>query len=201
MNQKNSTKKFVEGKQFLSQKSVQQLLVGNRIPKDYFVTKGKGESEITVHAGSYHLALKDAGIEMCNIITYSSILPSVASEIAKPDKLVHGAVMETIMAVADKKKGERATASITYGWLYDKETGEKYGGLVCEYHGSKTEEEANSQLMASIQELYRNGFSEKYELRDISTVSESFVPRKKYGTAIVSICFTSYLIPVVGESN
>ena len=47
-----------------------QVLVGCRIPKDYFVTKGHGESDITVHAGSYHLALKEAGIEMCNIMTY-----------------------------------------------------------------------------------------------------------------------------------
>ena len=36
------------------------ILVGNRIPKDYFVTSGIGESDITVHAGSYHLALKSA---------------------------------------------------------------------------------------------------------------------------------------------
>jgi hypothetical protein len=33
-----------------------------RIPKDYFETSGKGESDIAVHAGSYHLALKEAGI-------------------------------------------------------------------------------------------------------------------------------------------
>ena len=62
------------------------ILTGQRIPKDYFVTKGKGESDITVHAGSYHLALREAGIEMCNIMTYSSILPSIATEIERPEK-------------------------------------------------------------------------------------------------------------------
>ena len=43
------------------------VVIGNRIPKDYFITKGTGESNIAVHAGSYHLALKAAGIEMANI--------------------------------------------------------------------------------------------------------------------------------------
>ena len=57
-----------------------EILIGNRIPKDFFITKGKGESDITVHAGSYHLALKDANIEMCNIMTYSSILPKIGSK-------------------------------------------------------------------------------------------------------------------------
>lgn len=84
-------------------------LVGNRIPRDYFVTSGIGESDITIHAGSYHLALKNAGIEMCNIITYSSILPGIAREIEKPRGLTHGSVMESIMAVSTAEKGGRAT--------------------------------------------------------------------------------------------
>ena len=79
-----------------------KILIGCRVPKDYFVTKGHGESDITVHAGSYHLALKACDIEMCNIMTYSSILPKIANEIPRPKTLLHGQVMETIMAV-DRK--------------------------------------------------------------------------------------------------
>ena len=52
-----------------STQELQGIVVGNRIPKDYFVTKGHGESDITVHAGSYHLALKQANIETFNIMT------------------------------------------------------------------------------------------------------------------------------------
>ena len=77
------------------------ILIGCRVPKDFFITKGAGESDITIHAGSYHLALKDANIEMCNIMTYSSILPRIATEIDQPGKLLHGSVMETIMAVSN----------------------------------------------------------------------------------------------------
>ncbi len=169
-------------------------LIGNRIPKDYFVTKGRGESDITVHAGSYHLALKDAGIEMCNIMTYSSILPAIATEIEKPE-LLHGSVMETIMAVAHANKGEMVSAGIIYGWLYDRETNEKYGGLVCEHNGNYTEDEITKLLKASINELYTNGFSERFDLRDINVISESITAEKQYGTALVALCFTSYVYP------
>ena len=85
-----------------------ELIIGNRIPKDYFITKGTGQSDLTVHAGSYHLALKEAGVEMCNIMTYSSILPAIATEIPRPKQLVHGSVMESIFSVCTVNQGERA---------------------------------------------------------------------------------------------
>jgi arginine decarboxylase len=173
------------------------MLIGNRVPRSFFVTSGTGESDITIHAGSYHLALKAAGIEMCNIITYSSILPGIAIETKRPDELVHGSVMETIMACGSASKGELATVGIIFGWLYDKKTGEKYGGLVCEYNGHDTEEAAVASLRSSIKELYTNGFDGKYDLKDIRLVSKSFAPKKKFGTAIVALCFTDYIYPVL----
>lgn len=180
------------------QKSV---LIGNRIPKDFFITSGIGESDITVHAGSYHLALKDAGIERCNIITYSSILPAISQEIEKPNPkdLVHGAVVETIMACSTAKRGKRATSGIIFGWLYDKQTSEKYGGLVCEYNGDYTEEKAAVSLRASLNELYINGFSDKYDIKDIKLITKSFIPTKKYGTSVIALCFINYVCPIIEE--
>jgi arginine decarboxylase len=200
MNVKSSRKikTLLESPSF-SDKLSGNILIGNRIPKDYFTTKGKGESDITVHAGSYHLALKNAGIERYNIMTYSSILPGIACEVQKPESQNHGAVMESIMAVSHAKKGQRATAGIAYGWLYDKETGEKFGGLVCEHNGSYTLEEVERNLKASINELYENGFSEKYDLKEIKVLTESFVPKKENGTALVAICFTNYIFPIIKE--
>ncbi len=173
------------------------ILIGNRVPKDYFVTKGSGQSDITVHAGSYHLALKEAGIERYNIMTYSSILPGIAKRVEKPAHLTHGAVMESIMAVCTAEKGERATAGIIYGWLHDRKTNEKYGGLVCENYGNYSETEIGSLLRSSLDELYYNGFSDQYKLSEISLFTESFVPEKKYGTALVALCFVNYLYPVI----
>ncbi|MFW5657477.1 MAG: pyruvoyl-dependent arginine decarboxylase [Bacteroidota bacterium] len=173
------------------------LVIGNRIPKDYFITSGTGESDIAVHAGSYHLALKKAGIEMANIMTYSSILPQIANKTSRPEKITHGAVMETIMAVANGTKGEQVSAGIIYGWLHNRNTGEKYGGLVCEHNGSFSETELKNKLEASLNELYINGFEEDYSLSDIELITQSFVPQKTYGSALVALCFTSYVVPVL----
>lgn len=176
------------------------IIIGNRIPRSYFITTGAGESDITIHAGSYHLALRDAGIEMANIMTYSSILPGIATEVAKPQRhqIIHGSVMESIMAVSHVGKGEEANAGIIFGWLYDKKTGEKYGGLVCEHNGSYGEEHLLKNLDDSLEELYVNGFEEDFDLKDTYTITKSFTPQKKHGTALVSLCFTDYLYPILG---
>lgn len=176
---------------------ISNVVIGTRVPRDFFITKGRGESDITIHAGSYHLALRQAGIEMCNIMTYSSILPAIATEIPRPERLVHGSVMECIMAVADKERGQRATAGIIFGWLYSKRTGKKHGGLVCEYNGSKPENDAQEELRLSLNELYTNGYSDDFDLKDIELISDSFVPEKKYGSCLISICFTNYLCPIL----
>lgn len=177
---------------------VLSLVVGNRIPRKFFWTSGVGESDITIHAGSYHLALKEAGIEKFNIMVYSSILPSIAVESSKPvnDEVVYGSVMETIMAVSSGETGKRLTAGIIYGWLYNKATGKKYGGLVAEYSGHEAEEDAKESLRSSLNELYENGFSEDFALKGIRMQTRSFVPRKKFGTAIVALGFKDYIYPV-----
>jgi arginine decarboxylase len=172
-------------------------VIGLRVPKDFFITQGKGESDITVHAGSYHLALLEAGIEMCNIMTYSSILPKIANRIEKPEALTHGSVMETIMAESTCRKGESTTAAIIFGWLYDRETGGKHGGLVCEYHGEKSEADAKAELRQSLDELFTNGYDDRFELRDVTVVSQSVTPTKRFGTALVAICFVNHLIPII----
>jgi arginine decarboxylase len=173
------------------------MVFGCRIPKDYFETSGKGESDIAVHAGAYHLALKDAGIERCNIMTYSSILPCIANLIERPAQMVHGSVVECIMSVCNVEQNERGTAGITYGWLYNRKSGERYGGLVCENYGDYSAADLQDILQQSINELYINGFEEEYELRDIKYLHQTITPTRKYGTALVALCFTTYCQPIV----
>ena len=176
------------------------LVVGNRIPRSFFWTSGIGESDITIHAGSYHLALKEAGIERYNVMLYSSIMPSIAIETERPtpQEVVHGSVMETIMAVSSGERGKRLTAGIIYGWLYNKKTGQKHGGLVAEYSGNDEDAQARDSLRSSLRELYENGFAEDFELRDTRLETRSFVPKKKFGTAMVVIGFKDYIFPIVG---
>lgn len=174
--------------------SMKGIVIGNRIPKDYFITKGTGESDIAVHAGSYHLALKSAGIDMANIMTYSSILPDIATEIPKPDKINHGEVMECIMAVANGHESERLSAGIIFGWLYQQD--KKYGGLVCENYGNFPMDELEWRLRESLKELYNAGY-QHMELRDTKLIMEGYVPQKRYGTVIVALCFTNYFYPLI----
>jgi len=169
------------------------MLIGNRIPYEYFITSGIGESDVTIHAGSFDQALRDAGIHNVNIVTYSSILPKKARKIEKKE-LKFGSVVETIMAVANGEKGQRVTAGLIVGWVYD-DKGNKIGGLVAEYHGNDDENKAREILQKSMQEMFNSRFPSTYQLKDVEIYTRSFIPRKKYGTAIVAIVFVSYEYP------
>ncbi len=184
----------------MTPEQTRQLVVGTRIPRDFFITQGHGESDITIHAGSYHLALKAAGVECYNHMTYSSILPGIAQEVPKPNNYIHGSVLEAITAVvhAKRDKGEtRATAGMIYGWLVDRKTEQKYGGLVCEYNGHDTPEDAEKSLRASLNELYVNGFEDHFVLARPRLMLESFEPTKRFGTAMVMMGFVNYVVPVL----
>lgn len=178
----------------------QILTFRNRVPKDYFITIGIGESDITYHAGAMHLCLKTCGIEMCNIIQYSSILPSIANKIERPEYIRHGEVAECIIAMSSGTPGIRTSAGIIYGWLYDKITNEKFGGLVCENTGDYEESELIDLLYASLNELYINGFDDKYYLRDIEIYISSFIPSKKYSAAGVALVFQNYEVEIESKS-
>ncbi|MEA2042545.1 MAG: pyruvoyl-dependent arginine decarboxylase [Bacteroidota bacterium] len=168
--------------------------VNNRIPHEFFITKGKGESELSAKVGSFHIALNQAGIAAANIMKYSSVLPATArlTEYSAP---VHGEVMEVIMAQADGKTGERLTAGITFAWLYGKNTSERAGGLVCEYEGGMDKQDASRRLSEGLLEIFEHGFSEQFNLGEPETYIESFTPDKTFGTALVALCFKNYLIP------
>jgi arginine decarboxylase len=171
------------------------IVIGNRIPYKFFVTSGIGESAITQHAGSYHFALREAGIEMCNIMTYSSILPKEAIQIQKPSTLVHGSVMESIMAVCHGGQDDIITSGIVFADLIDKSS-LKYGGIVCEYAANVSEEEVKVKLNNAIVELHYKNYND-YELQNVNYIIRSFVCNNKYGTAIVALCFTQYIIPIL----
>lgn len=179
---------------------MKEVIIGNRVPYQYFRTTGFGESDIAVHAGSYHLALKAAGIERANIMTYSSILPTGVEEVEQPDDYIHGEVMECIMASCTATKGEYAFAGIITGMLYEKESGKMFGGLVCENSlATKHIKDVAGMvktLEASLDELYRNGFDNKYDLREIKYLTTYKQVAKQFGTAVCALCFISYKVPI-----
>lgn len=174
---------------------MEPLYILNRIPQEYFLTLGKGESDITVHAGSFDRALLDAGIPNINIIVYSSILPPTAKEVKKIE-LPFGSVAEVIMSVCNGKKGEHVTAGLIYGWIY--KDGQKIGGLVAEAHEQYTASKIRTVLNASLKDMFESRFdSRRFELKDVKMKIESFVPKKRFGTSIAAIVFKSYKYPQV----
>jgi arginine decarboxylase len=60
---------------------------------------------------------------------------------------------------------------------------------------------AERQLRSSLQELYTNGYEEEFELRDIHVTVESFVPKKRFGSAIVALCFLNHYVPILGRAT
>ena len=100
------------------------------------------------------------------------------------------------MAVGHCRKGERITAGMAMAWLYEPASDEKFGGLVCELSGNYPVKEIEEKLNESMQEIYHHGY-QAYKLGDLQVITETFVPHKQYGTALVALCFNSYLFPVL----
>ncbi len=84
---------------------------GNRVPLKFYVTKGKGESNagskgLPFETGSYDAALNDASIENCNVVKYTSVVPTDCKQISKKDGVAMqqwGEVLEAIMAQRNGK--------------------------------------------------------------------------------------------------
>jgi arginine decarboxylase len=187
------------------------IVIGPPIPYEFFTTQGKGESPHQIHAGSYHRAMANAGIELGNLMSYSSILPRISKEVSLEEgirRIEHGAEVKIIQAAAhvDKTKGEtRKTAGIIYARLY--KNGTDIGGLVCESSELATQEETEKNLRACLEGLY--DFSSKhkksfkargYKLGEPKLLMETVEPKENYGTALVALVFVSHFVPVLSQN-
>ena len=96
------------------------IILGNRVPYEYFMTKGKGESDagsegLPYETGSYDAALFDAGIQNANVIEYTSVMPTESKQISKEEglkRLQWGEVLECIKAQSNGKKGSKISAAV-----------------------------------------------------------------------------------------
>lgn len=195
-------------------------IIGNRIPYEYFITTGHGESEagskgLPYETGSYDAALTLAGIQNANIIEYTSVIPTHAKEITKEEGLKRiqwGEVLECIKAQNNGSKGEFISAAVMTTTVYDKNN--KYlGGFACEYSGNGTKKEAEISLETSISgiierrnfgkiingaKLYHMNITDKgYKIYPGKIfVYDSIDIKKEHGSVLASICFVSYRIPI-----
>ena len=178
-------------------------LVGNMIPNTFFITKGSGESDLEMHAGSYHMALYDAGISDFNIMTYSSVIPATAKLVTmdEVDMPPFGSELKTIMAVSHGMQDEYVSAGVIYAWMYkDENFDEKVGGLVCEVSGRYRIEELEARLMRVIEDLHQKTYSQYY-LGELNFVTEGITIKERYGTALAGLCFVDFKVPEIEKED
>ena len=199
-------------------------LLGNRLPYEYFITQGKGESNagskgLPYETGSYDAALFDAGIQNANVIEYTSVMPTESKEISREEglkRLQWGEVLECIKAQANGKRGSKISAAVITTSVTDP-NGKYLGGFACEYSGSGTKEEAGKSLMDSIvgmierrgygimknPSLFKDNITDKgYKIYPGQHfVYEDLKVTKEHGSVFTAICFVSYMFPVLNRRN
>lgn len=195
-----------------AEKSGDVRVVGNRIPLEYFVASGKGDTDVGPgddpwETGSYDLALQDAKIENFNVTEYSSVLPREAKEIpiAQAQKTFrHGAVIETIMASVNGVKGNTLVSGVGRIQVRRKRDGFHIGGFAAEYEKvhkeavtlGEAEQLAKKLLNISLMgEVNRRYTSDEYEVFAETHEINAFKVTKKFGTSLVSLCWISYEVP------
>jgi arginine decarboxylase len=199
-------------------------ILGNRIPYEYFITTGKGESNagsegLPYETGSYDAALNDAGIQNANIIEYTSVIPTEAKEISIKEGLSRikwGEVLETIKAQNNGSRNSNISAAVMVTTVHDP-NGKNYGGFACEYSGSGTRKEAEDSLLFSISDMIlRRGYGKIIGTpklyKDLKTdknftihagkqfVYDSLHVTKEHGTVFALICFVSHKYPILTSS-
>ena len=201
MAQQISRQKTIQKQQ--SYTKVGELIMGTRVPYEYFIVQGSGESNLGYHPGAFDVALEKAGgIQDYNHVVYSSILPKEAVRIPAPPKTYdHGAVLESITAEAGKGQisPKRLTAGIVIAKILKK--GELIGGLVAEYSGDGTKDECKKFLKENMCGMIER----RYGKKDVTTEDEFFIesiePKSKYACAMVVLGFTSYKVPLLEATS
>jgi len=105
----------------------------NFVPKEVFFTKGVGRHKNRL--SSFEEALRDAGIEKCNLVTVSSIFPPKCKMISREEglkKLQAGQITFCVMARSETNEPNRLVSS-AIGLAIPSEREEQYGYL-SEHH-------------------------------------------------------------------
>lgn len=191
-----------------------EKVIDNRLPYEYFLTTGSGDSNagskgLPFETGSYDAALNSAGIENSNIMEYTSVIPTHAKKLSLEEGLKRqrwGEVLECIMAKANGKKGETISAAVMITNVY--KNNKFLGGFACEYSGNKDKKEIEDSLLKSVSDMIeRRGYGKMKNAKvyqDNKTdkgytihpgkefIYDSIKIEKDSGTVLASICFVSF---------
>jgi arginine decarboxylase len=82
------------------------------IPKELFVTSGKATSPVS-ELNAFDLALKNAGMAQCNLVSVGCILPLGCRE-RKRKKITAGCITHAVIARMDGDEGTTIGAGIAW---------------------------------------------------------------------------------------
>lgn len=203
------------------------IILGNRVPYEYFITKGKGESDagsegLPYETGSYDAALFEAGIQNTNVIEYTSVMPTDSKQISKEEglkRLQWGEVLECIKAQSNGKRGSKISAAVMTTSVTDPK-GKYLGGFAVEYSGSGTKRDAEASLAESVTgiierrgygkvkgggnlQLYKDNVTDSgYKIHPGKIFEyENLDVTKEHGSVFTAICFVSYKIPTLKNKS
>jgi len=150
------------------------------IPKEFFVTSGEAISRIS-QLNAFDRALKNAGIEQCNLVPVSSILPPTCKE-SEWKKIPAGSITHTVIARMDGEGETTIAAGIAWAW----EKNMKYG-LVAEANGRMGKKALRETLEWKIKEMAK---AREIEINKIGYRTDVLsVPTGNYGCAIAALVF------------
>jgi len=150
------------------------------IPKEFFVTSGKAVSPIS-ELNAFDLALKNAGIAQCNLVSVSSVLPPGCREI-KLKRMPIGSITHAVVARMSAEGEATIGAGIVWAWEKDK----RYG-IVAEAHGCMDQKALGKTLEWKIREMAK---IREIELEKINHRTETLkVPANDYGCVIAALIY------------
>lgn len=150
------------------------------IPKEFFVTSGKALSPVS-KLNAFDMALENAGIGQCNLVSVSSILPPNCKE-RKWKKIPVGSITYTVLARIDGDEGATIGAGIAWSWEKDKRF-----GLVAEAQGDMDQRALKETLEWKIKEMAKVRGVEIGKVNYRTEVLE--VPKNKYGCVIAALVY------------
>jgi len=148
------------------------------------------------------MALLDAGVEIanCNIMRYTSVLPPEAREIGMDEARArglfhHGMVLESIMAQANGRTGERITAGV--GTFSVHRDGQHVGGFAAEYEGDESEATAHVILLRMMDGEFerRYGNDPGCSMEAVTVTTRGMTVAEDAGTVIVALGFLTFITP------
>jgi len=150
------------------------------IPKEFFVTSGRATSPIS-ELNAFDLALKNAGIAQCNLVSVSSVLPPECKE-TKLKQMPIGSITHAVVARMNDEGEATIGAGIAWAWEKDR----KYG-IVAEAHGYMDQKALEEPLKWKIREMAK---IREIKIDKINYRMETLkVPAKNYGCVIAALIY------------